>query len=98
MCVNIIRPRRLSGHPPWSPSLQNGPIDDLITYYFDAGHRYKVILQFLCVVHGLVLSMRQFKRRLNRLGLRRRTPKTAGNLRTVSRLVQVRVQNWPLKV
>ena len=33
---------------PWSPSLLSGTIDDLITAYFQAGHRYKKIVQFLC--------------------------------------------------
>jgi hypothetical protein len=39
------------------------------------------------VVHGMVLSLRQLKRKLKGLGLRRRAPRTAANLRLVSRLV-----------
>ena len=64
--------------PPWSPSLQLGSTNDLITHYFTAGHRYKTILQFLCLVHGVVMSMRQFKRILKHLGLRRRMQQTYG--------------------
>ena len=80
----------LSITPPWSPSLQRGTTVDLITYYFNAGHQYKKIVYFLCIVHGLVISVRQLKRILKGLGLRRRTPKTAANLRLVSRLIRVR--------
>ena len=57
---------------PWSPSLLSGTIDDLITAYFQAGHRYKKIVQFLCVVHGPVLSVRQLKRKLRYRALWRR--------------------------
>jgi hypothetical protein len=73
--------------PPWSPSLHQGTTDDLITYYFNAGHQYIKIVYFLCIVHGLVISMRQLKRKLKRLGLRRRAPKTAANFRHVCRLI-----------
>ena len=76
--------------PPWSPSLHQGTTDDLITYYFNAGHQYIKIVYFLCIVHGLVISMRQLKRKLKRLGLRRRAPKTAANFRHVCRLIWVR--------
>ena len=74
---------------PWSPSLLSGTIDDLITAYFQAGHRYKKIVQFLCVVHGAVLSVRQLKRKLRQFGLRRRASSTATSLRFVTRLVRV---------
>jgi hypothetical protein len=81
--------REMAGRPPWSPSLLSGSTNDFVTYYFHAGHPYKTILQFLCVVHGMVLSLRQLKRKLKGLGLRRRAPRTAANLRLVSRLVWV---------
>ena len=58
--------------PTWSPCFESrGPIDRLISAYFYGGHKYRTILQFLLVVHGYVLSMRQLKRKLKRLGLRR---------------------------
>ena len=76
--------------PPWSPSLHQGTTDDLITYYFNAGHQYIKIVYFLCIVHGLVISMRQLKRKLKRLSLRRRAPKTAANFRHVCHLIWVR--------
>ena len=37
----------LSVLPPWSPSLQQGTIGDLVTYYFNSGHQYNKILHFL---------------------------------------------------
>ena len=77
--------------PPWSPSLELGARDYLIRLYFAAGHKYRTILQFLHVVHGIKLSMRHLKRVLKSLGLRRRAPRNASSLRLVSRLIQVRV-------
>ena len=79
----------MASRPPWSPTLQSGSTNDLITHYFHAGHQYKTILQFLCVVHGVILSIRQLKRKLRHLGLRRRATTSAANLRLVSRLVRV---------
>ena len=67
-----------------------GTADSLITAYFHAGHKYKTIQQFLRVVHGFLLSMRQLKRRLKRLGLRRRGPRTAEHFRNVCSLIRVR--------
>ena len=60
---------------PWSPCLQRrGTIDSLISAYFHGGHNYKTIYNSCVYVgHDFMLSMRQPKRRLMRLGLRRRT-------------------------
>jgi hypothetical protein len=76
-----------------SPCLQRlGTADSLITAYFHAGHKYKTIQQFLRVVHGFLLSMRQLKRRLKRLGLRRRGPRTAEHFRNVCSLIRKELQ------
>ena len=74
---------------PWSPSLESGLRDDLVLHYFRGGHKYRIILRFLRNVHNIRLSMRQLKRLLHRLGLRRRRPRTAENLRLVCRLIRV---------
>ena len=74
---------------PWSPSLEGGLRDELVRHYFRAGHKYGTILRFLRAVHGVSLSMRQLKRVLKRLGLRRRVQKSAQTLRSVSRLIRV---------
>ena len=82
-----IRGRRM--FQPWSPSLESGLRDDLLLHYFGGGHKYRIILRFLRNVHNIRLSMRQLKRLLRRLGLRRRRPRTAENLRLVCRLIRV---------
>ena len=79
---------------PWSPSKEGGSRDDLIRQYFRGGHKYRTILQFLRAIHGITLSMRQLKRVLNRLGLRRRSPMTARKLRLVSRLIRVSLLHY----
>lgn len=48
--------------------------DEVITLYFRCGYSYKLILCFLFALHGIYLSLRQLKRILRRLGLRRRHP------------------------
>lgn len=57
------------------PSLTNSlSRDEIITSYFRCGYSYKLILCFLFGLHGIHLSLRQLKRILRRLGLRRRHP------------------------
>ena len=46
--------------------------DEIIEYYFHCGYSYKVILCLLFGIHGIVICLRQLKRILRRLGLRRR--------------------------
>lgn len=82
---------------PWSPSQEGGSRDHLVRQYFCAGHKYKTILQFLRSVHGFTLSIRQLKRILKRLGLRRRSERTASHLRLVSRLIRVSYQKYLLR-
>jgi hypothetical protein len=40
-----------------------------ITTYFNLGLKYQKILQFLAVFHGIILSLRTLKRRLQQYGL-----------------------------
>ena len=46
--------------------------EDLIEVYFSCGYPYRLIVCFLHFVHGITLSLRQLKRILRRLNLRRR--------------------------
>ena len=48
--------------------------DQLIAWYFSLGYSYKLIVCFLYFVHGISLSLRQLKRILKKLNLRRRHP------------------------
>ena len=43
----------------------------IIAEYFNEGHSYKVILQFLSVHHGVNISLRTLKRRLRDMALKR---------------------------
>ena len=45
--------------------------DELIWKYFHLGYEYKLIVCFLYYVEGISISLRQLKRILQRLGLRR---------------------------
>ena len=46
----------------------------LIEYYFSRGFQYKSIIDFLQKRHGIVISERTLRNRLNEYGLRRRSP------------------------
>ena len=73
-----------------SPALSRGVCrDDLIKWYFFEGYEYRVMVCFLYFVHGICLSVRQLKRILRGMHLRRRIRPSAGLRRTVSGLVQV---------
>ena len=50
-----------------------GTRDALVEHYFHLGYDYGLILCFLHFLHGISISLRQLKRILKRLGLRRRT-------------------------
>ena len=52
--------------------LQEDDRQSLIENYFDLGFQYSEILAFLSGLHGIQLSLRQLKRILQTLGLRRR--------------------------
>ncbi|CAH3196633.1 unnamed protein product, partial [Porites evermanni] len=44
----------------------------LIKGYFNHGFTYPEIVAFLCLAHGIVISLRHVKRIIRRMGLRRR--------------------------
>ena len=46
----------------------------LIEYYFSRGFQYKSVIDFLQKRHGIVISERTLRNRLNEYGLRRRSP------------------------
>ena len=60
--------------PPYVPALHRGQRsrDSLAEQYFNLGFGYTEILAFLCILHGIQLSLRHLKRILARKGLRRR--------------------------
>ena len=60
--------------PPYVPALRCGQRSRkrLIEEYFHLGFGYVEILAFLCIVHGIQLSLRHLKRILFSMGLRRR--------------------------
>lgn len=60
--------------PPYIPALQRGDLDrnSLIERYFHLDFDYVEILASLLLLHGFSLSIRQLKRILSQLGLRRR--------------------------
>ena len=74
--------------PPYLPALRSGERSRnlLIQEYFNLGFGYTEILAFLCIVHGIRLSLRHLKRILCRIGLRRRG--TSSNLHDVVSAVE----------
>ena len=63
--------------------------EELIVAYFYHGYSYKVILEFLLRIHGHVLSLRQLKRLLKNMNLRRRVPNTPFHDQVISYIIQV---------
>ena len=63
--------------------------DDLIKWYFFEGYEYGLIVCFLYFVHGISLSVRQLKKILREMHLRRRVRLSADYRRRVRRLVLV---------
>ena len=61
---------------------------DSLVSYFDAGYKYSVILLLLAKFHGIFISMRTLKRKLRRLGLRRRGNSNLNN-DSLKRIIQV---------
>ena len=71
--------------------------EELVHDYFRDGYEYKVILCFLYFVHGICLSLRQLKRILKQLGLRRRGLRSAATDQEITELIKVGVsENRPL--
>ena len=54
--------------------------ENLIAMYFSLGYSYNLIVCFLFFIHGISISLRQLKRILRQLGLRRRHPPMDRNL------------------
>ena len=78
-----------------SPALSRGlSRGDLIKQYFFEGYQYSVIICFLYFVHGIRLSVRQLKRVLRCMNLRRRVHPSSHYHRTVRSLIQVS-NPWP---
>ena len=76
--------------PPSSPAQLHGiQREQLIHYYFLEGYTYRLILCFLLLVHGIPLSLRQLKRVLCKLGLKRRVPRYNVRHLQVEELIRV---------
>ena len=73
---------------PYLPALRSGQRSRnlLIQEYFNLGFGYTEILAFLCILHGIHLSLCDLKRILCRNGLRRRG--TSSNLHDVISAVE----------
>ena len=54
------------------PGQQNHGVWSLVENYFNLGLQYSEILAFLTTIHGIQLSLRQLKRILRSIGVRRR--------------------------
>ena len=67
---------------------------DLIKQYFFEGYEYCVIICFLYFIHGIRLSVRQLKRVLRCMNLRRRVHPSSHYHRTVRSSIQVS-NPWP---
>ena len=57
--------------------------ETLITEYFNQGYSHLEILGFLLLHHSIVISHRTLKRRLQKLGLRRRIPQSSRDSQNV---------------
>ena len=70
--------------------------EQLIKLYFLEGYKYRmIILVFLGLVHGIVLSLRQLKRIIRKLRLRKKTIYTTPLLQDVDRCIRVRMHVTP---
>ncbi len=63
--------------------------DYLIANYFTEGHRYSLIICYLCYIHGISISLRQLKRILKRLNLSRRSSVSAQTITRTAALMRV---------
>ena len=64
---------------------------DIIQRYFNRGFTYEVILHFLQKHHGLSMSLRSLKRKLNKFGLKRRNNTIDDE--TIRNLVKIEMEN-----
>ena len=65
------------------------PRNKFIKAYFYKGYSYESIVEFLYVEHGISLCVRQLKRILKSLGLRRRSPLSLAKLNAVKEAISV---------
>ena len=72
--------------------------EELIIMYFFKGYPYKLIVEFLVSIHGIVLSKRQLKRILKSMGLRRKGPQIPLFNQVLRSLVQVSCKVLPLNM
>ena len=72
--------------------------EELIIMYFFKGYHYKLIVDFLVSILGIVLSKRQLKRILESMGLRRKEPQTPLFNQVLRSLVQVSCKVLPLNM
>ena len=63
---------------------------ELIEYYFARGFQYNTIIDFLSKRHGISMSERALRSRLNVYGLRRRSPEY--NVDKIRELTQEKLQ------
>ncbi len=47
-------------------------VNEIVRSYFVDGYPYNIILCFLSILHGITMSLRTLKRKLKKLGLRKR--------------------------
>ena len=64
---------------------------DIIQCYFNRGFTYEVILHFLQKYHGLSISLRTLKRKLNKFGFKRRNNTIDDE--TIRNLVKIEMEN-----
>lgn len=77
-----------------TPTLEHGlQWDYPIALYFQKGYMYKIILCFLCFIHKITLSIRQFKRIWKRHGLHRQPGHDRLQHHRVRNLVRVSTQD-----
>ena len=70
--------------------IQSCTREKIIAKFFFDGYRYETITQFVYVVHGIVLSVRQLKRILRARQLQRRQPHTQFHNNVIIYLIQVK--------
>ena len=71
--------------------------EQLITLYFEDGYTYHQI-SFLCIRHGIVLTVDQIKYRSAKLGLQRRGSRVESPLDAVEAVIQVACHGTPVYI
>lgn len=73
-----------------SPCLLNGGTrNELIKEYFRQGYEYNMIVMFLFCVHGVSISVRQLKRILRKMNLKRRIRSTPSHIMGIRSMIHV---------